>query len=173
MSSASVVELELASHTPLPVSVSDLSLYAQPIFEARLDNALELQEFSENRTEHRARLPGESDQSISSTNVSSLPPVDKGRKAWQFVRTIPGFVSLYAGVSNWLIKAVRSIHCPSCYLGPPELLRNATQCIPSRQVLRVPAARLFTSPSNWNSILWNYLLLRFDKSSTYLVRSRH
>lgn len=73
----------------------------------------------------------------------------------------------------WLIKAVRSIHCPSCYLGPPELLRNATQCIPSRQVLRVPAARLFTSPSNWNPILWNYLLLRFDKSTTCLVRSRH
>lgn len=101
MSSASVVELELASHTPLPVSASDLSLYAQPVFEARLDNELELQEFrSENRTEHRARLPGESDQSTSSTNVSSLPPVDKGRKAWQFVRTIPGFVSLYAGVSD-------------------------------------------------------------------------
>lgn len=100
MSSASVVELELASHIPLPVSVSDLSQYAQPVFEARLDNELDLQEFSENRTEHRARLRGESDQSISSTNVSSLPPVDKGRKAWQFVRTIPGFVSLYAGVSD-------------------------------------------------------------------------
>lgn len=76
-----VVELELASQTPLPGSSSVLSLHSQQISENRHGEELELHDFRENSIEND--VPGPA--IFVSANVSSLPPVDGGRKAWQFV----------------------------------------------------------------------------------------
>lgn len=82
MISSSVVELELASQTPLPGSSSALGLHSQQITENRHGEELELHDFRENSIEND--VPGPA-IFVSAANVSSLPPVDGGRKAWQFV----------------------------------------------------------------------------------------
>ena len=93
MSSTSV-ELELATKTPLPGSVSVLSVYSEPqpnILDEQPDYGIELEEFALDRTESGHTTHPNSMHSLSTSpsmaNVSSLPPVDKGRKAWQFVRS--------------------------------------------------------------------------------------
>ena len=93
MSSTSV-ELELAAKTPLPGSVSVLSVYSesQPnILDEEPDYGIELEEIVHDQIESGHTTHPNSMHSLSTSpsmaNVSSLPPVDKGRKAWQFVRS--------------------------------------------------------------------------------------
>ena len=94
MSSTSV-ELELATKTPLPGSVSVLSVYSEPqppnILDEQPDYGIELEEIAHDQIESGHTTHPNSMHSLSTSpsmaNVSSLPPVDKGRKAWQFVRS--------------------------------------------------------------------------------------
>ena len=91
MSSTSV-ELELATKTPLPGSVSVLSVYSesQPnILDEQANYDIELVEEIAHESGHTTHSNSMHSLSTSPSmaNVSSLPPVDKGRKAWQFVRS--------------------------------------------------------------------------------------
>lgn len=111
MTSTSVVELELASQTPLPGSVSSLSLYSQQTSENLHGEELELQDFSIIEDD----LPGMQNAlttPVSSANMSSLPPVDGGRKAWQFVSLPPlhQIVSELSVQSYWGRSLLKLLH---------------------------------------------------------------
>lgn len=103
MISTSVVELELASQTPLPGSSSALSLHSQQITENRHGEELELHDFRGNSILEND-VPGIRNAPtifVSAANVSSLPPVDGGRKAWQFV----SFEALHQATSELSVQS--------------------------------------------------------------------
>lgn len=84
----SAFELEEGSKKPPhgTIEVSNPFPASQSVSENIDDTGLELHEFREARIQPDDELPASS-ESVVTTNMSSLPPVDKGRKAWKFVRT--------------------------------------------------------------------------------------
>lgn len=119
MISTSDVELELASQTPLPESSSTLSLHSQQITENRHGEELELHDLRENSILEND-VPGIRNAPtifVSAANISSLPPVDGGRKAWQFV----SFAALHQATSEPSIQSYWGRSLLKLWLGASQI----------------------------------------------------